>query len=428
MDHLDGQAHLMIVSDLDCTMVDHDDPEDLSLLRFNALWESEYRHNSLLIFSTGRSPATYQKLKTKKPLLTPDVTILSVGTEIFYGESMVPDDAWEHYLNHKWNRDIVMEETTKFPQLISQQAEDQRPHKVSYFVRNDHAEEVVKCLSERLANRGLETKVIYSGGKCIDVLPLGAGKGEALQYLHDELKKNGKLPIDTLVCGDSGNDTDLFTVPEVHGVVVSNAHDELLQWYAHNSKDYPKIIHASERCASGIIQAIGHFGLGPKTSPRDVMDLSRWKTESFHPSQVVVKFYLIYERWRRAEVENSDLTIQYMRSISHPNGIIVLPSGVQCSLRERIDAVISCYGDKRGKRFRVWLDRVSFSQISSDAWLVKFDKWELSDAGRQCCLTTILLNLKDEAEAETSPGPSLVHVHQTWMDGYAASDQTAWFF
>lgn len=47
-----------------------------------------------------------------------------MGTEIFYGESMVPDDAWEHYLNHKWDRDIVMEETTKFPQLTCQVSND----------------------------------------------------------------------------------------------------------------------------------------------------------------------------------------------------------------------------------------------------------------------------------------------------------------
>lgn len=88
-----------------------------------------------------------------------------------------------------------------------------------------------------------------------------------------------------------------------------------MQWHAQNAKDNPRIIHATERCAAGIIQAIGHFKLGPNTSPRDVADLSSCKLDNFSPGHEVVVFYLLYERWHRAEIEKSDMPIQYLKSI-----------------------------------------------------------------------------------------------------------------
>ncbi|KAJ1423339.1 Sucrose-phosphatase-like, N-terminal [Sesbania bispinosa] len=354
MDRLKASARLMIVSDLDHTMVDHHDPENRSILRFNALWEGRYRHNSLLVFSTGRSPTLYKQLRKEKPMITPDITIMSVGTEITYGKSMVPDDGWVQFLNQKWDKNIVIEESSKFPELTRQAQmgiwqKQNNGHTKLAFMSKDKAQHVTEALSKILEGHGLDVKIIYSGGIDLDILPQGAGKGQALAYLLKKFEAEGKQPVNTLVCGDSGNDAELFSIPGVYGVMVSNAQQELLQWHAANAKDNPKILHASERCASGIIQAIGHFKLGPNLSARDVSDLGQEQgDEDASPGQEIVNFGLSIEKWRRAEVENSELFISALKAAIHQSGVYIHPSGAEHNIRE---------------------------YIGSDTWLFTFDKW-----------------------------------------------------
>lgn len=423
MDRLGASPRLMIVSDLDHTMVDHHDHENLSLLRFNALWEDAYRHDSLLVFSTGRSPTLYKQLRKEKPMLTPDITIMSVGTEITYGNSMVPDDGWVEVLNQKWDRNIVKEETSKFPELSLQSETEQRPHKVSFFVDKNKAQTVTKELSERLEKLGLDVKIIYSGGMDLDILPQGAGKGQALAYLLKKLKNTGKLPINTLACGDSGNDAELFTIPEVYGVMVSNAQEELLQWHAANAKGNPKIFHATERCASGIIQAIGHFKLGPNLSPRDVPNFMKSKLENVNPGHEVVKFYLFYERWRRGEVENCETFLASLKASCDPSGVLIHPSGVEKSLHDCINEIRKCYGDKQGKQFRVWVDQVLPTEISPGTLVVKFDKWELCGEERKCCKNTSKFSSMESGAPDEF---TWQHVHQTWSEESGVKDNSTW--
>lgn len=299
---LSKRPRLLVVSDLDWTMVDHDDKEHRGLREFNALWKDKLSEDSLLVFSTGRSHALYERLREEVPALAvPDVLICSVGTEIFFENekkgdesSPVPDSRWTDALDATgWSRAAVAAVALASTPALRLQAEsEQRPHKVSFHLeggRDAAAGGALRALDAALGALDFGTAVIYSGGSDVDVLPAGASKGAGLRFLLSELAAGPGAPeAGVVAAGDSGNDVELLAAGEeeaeageegakgrvrvrcppgvvVRGVVVANAHPELRAWAesrrGRGGAETSVVFEAKERCARGIIEALRHFDL-----------------------------------------------------------------------------------------------------------------------------------------------------------------------
>jgi sucrose-6-phosphatase len=245
-------THLsLLVTDLDRTLVGNDRSLDL----LNQIL-ARYRQTvgTKLVYATGRSKESYQELTQTQSLLTPDALIAAVGTEIYLGASTDPDPEWVAKLSINWQREQIVEIASRFADLEPQPLAEQRPFKVSYYLSPSVVAAVVPQLQELLADRELDVEIIYSGNKDLDILPRGGDKGTAVQFLRDRWQID---PVQTVVCGDSGNDISLFKYGIERGIIVGNAHSELRLWYELHPVDYHYLAVADY--AAGILEGLKYF-------------------------------------------------------------------------------------------------------------------------------------------------------------------------
>lgn len=243
----------LFVTDLDNTLVGNDSAlKDLN----QQLSRHRQEHGTKIVYATGRSRQIYHDLKQKKQLLDPDALIASVGTEIYDDDGQdTADPDWSEKLSQGWDRELAVATAAHYSDLVAQPDTEQRPFKISYYLTEEAAVEVLPRLESQLSDRGLDVKLIYSGGRDLDILPRHADKGLAVQFLQ---QKWGIDNTKTVVCGDSGNDIALFSVGDARGIIVGNARPELRQWYDQNPADYRYL--AQGHCAGGILEGLYHFG------------------------------------------------------------------------------------------------------------------------------------------------------------------------
>ena len=240
------------VTDLDGTLIGQTE----ALARFKTLWtQIDPADRPLLGFNTGRLLDETRRLIEEDRLPRPDYIISGVGTSIFDAGDKVVLKEFTEVLEEGWDRDTVETVMRGLPYDVTRQPEHyQNAYKSSWFF-NDADSSAIDEIQQLLDEAGLGIHVIYSSSRHLDVLPRWANKGNALRWLLRYLD----IPAtEVLVAGDSGNDSAMFALSGVRGIVVGNAQPELVE-ATKGRPAYHALPH--EICAYGVIAGFRYYDL-----------------------------------------------------------------------------------------------------------------------------------------------------------------------
>ncbi len=262
--------------DLDGTLLGN--PE--SAQRFKQAWEElEPGQRPLLALNSGRSVQDTRNLVRARRLPIPDYIIGGVGTELhdFRHDRDEPD--FNAQFGEGWNLAKVEAIMSAMPGVERQPPEFLHPYKSSWYLHRADRQKIDE-LRRRFQEAGLDVNVVYSSLRDLDVLPSRANKGNALAWLCRRLG----VPFDqVLVAGDTANDSAMFLLPGVHGIVVENAQPELSEAVV----KLPVFV-TRKVMADGVLEGLKHFGVipevpVPRSAPPGQRNHAAWRGMLFGP-------------------------------------------------------------------------------------------------------------------------------------------------
>ncbi len=236
-------------SDLDGTLIGN--PE--SAHRFRTVWSSLPRkRRPLLVLNTGRLIDDVQRLIKAGELPVPDYIIGGVGTQIYDQAGQKELREFTKHLSAGWDLKKIRHVLGGIPGVRPQPAEFLHDFKSSWFLdggTNEQLEEIRQALTDA----GVDVHLIYSSHRDLDVVPQAATKGGTLAWLLNKLE----IKFDeVLVAGDTGNDSSMFLLPGVQGILPDNAMPELLEATVAVS-----IYQSREIMADGVLDGLRHLGV-----------------------------------------------------------------------------------------------------------------------------------------------------------------------
>jgi sucrose-6-phosphatase len=237
-----SQKQWLFVSDVDDTLLgDNAALQQLTAALADAPWLT-------VAYNSSRPCASLRRTMRENPRLRPpDFLIGALGTEILDGRTGAPITAYRDYLAGEWQRDRLTRLMAPLG-FTPHPAEFQTPFKASYDVPDEAA---FRQAEAELGRSRLAAKLIFSGGKKLDIIPQTAGKGAVIHFLQQWLA----IPADrVVVAGDSGNDIEMFQ-PPWRGIIVGNADPDLKALQADH------IYHAQAAYAAGVLEGLRYWQL-----------------------------------------------------------------------------------------------------------------------------------------------------------------------
>ncbi len=223
---------ILICTDLDRTLIPNGD-KPLSAGAQDIFTELCQSDTIKLCYVTGRNYQLTKKAIEEYQLPLADFLICDVGASmhILNNQQYSIDKAWSDEIESDWNgmnMNLIQELLDDITDLEPQKQEHISYYKLSYFSQNqpDHS---LSKINERLNTINVNVNIISSYDEIekvflIDILPRSVSKLHAINFL---MEKNGDTYDNTIFCGDSGNDLDVFT-SGIPSVIVKNAHQDII--------------------------------------------------------------------------------------------------------------------------------------------------------------------------------------------------------
>lgn len=213
---------------------------------FSEFWKST-TEDRLLVYNTGRSLDDARQLIDEVGLPQADFLICGVGTTIYDCAADQTLDEYRVRIGVDWDYDVVHEVVSKQTAARPQPVECQNANKCSWFWENATPSEIDAVVTE-IERRGVKAQAVYSSNVDLDILPVQANKGNAVRWLAEHL---GIRLNDVVVAGDSGNDSRMYGIEGVKGIVVANAESALVEAVREHGPYF-----ASKTCAEGVVEGL----------------------------------------------------------------------------------------------------------------------------------------------------------------------------